>query len=191
MPYVPMLTYNTGNNDLPKLSRWFNTNKLPLNLSNTNFIVFTHFNNGISSAAKTVDILYKVEKFVPNPILILLYNLLIFSRLLYMYCNDAWGRNSKRCIDSFLLLQKKKKKVRICSGSHFWANRDPLFNKLRLLKISDITLIQTAIFMYKLSKCQVPPYFSTIFQTNKNIHLYNTRNSSISISISISIYFTQ
>ena len=133
----------------------------------------THFNNVISSVAKTIGILYKVKQFVPNHILILLYNSLILSRLLY--CNVAWGRSSKRNIDSILLLQKKA--VRICSGSHFLANTDPLFKKLRLLKITDITLMQTALFMYKLSKGQVPPYFSTIFQKNKSIHLYNTRNS--------------
>ena len=205
---------NCVNNELPKLIQWFTTNKLSLNLSKTNYIVFrtrkkviddsicklyidnhllerkattkflgididqhltwdNHISNIISTVARTIGILYKLRDFVPEHILLLLYNSLILSRLLY--CNVVWGRSSKRNIDSILLLQKKA--VRICTGSQYLANSDPLFNKLRLLKITDITYMQTAIFMFKLSKGLQPPYFYTIFQKNNEIHLYNTRSS--------------
>ena len=205
---------NTVNNELPKLIEWFTTNKLSLNLSKTNYIVFRnqqkviddsickfYFDNHIlerktttkflgididqhltwnnhydiitSSIARTVGILYKLRQFVPRSILHLLYNSLILSRLLY--CNVAWGRSSKRNIESVLLLQKKA--IRICTGSQYLANTDPLFNKMKLLKINDITYMQTAMFMFKLSIGEIPPYFFSIFQKNRDIHFYNTRSS--------------
>ena len=74
-----------------------------------------------------------------------------------------------------LLLQKKA--LRICTGSSYRENSDPLFCKLKTLKITDINSLQVAIFMFKYSNNQLPSSFQSLFTLNNTIHSYPTRNS--------------
>ena len=76
------------------------------------------------------------------------------------------------------ILNLQKKALRICSHSHYLAHTDPIFHKLKTLKIFDINAFQTAIFMYKFSTNALPLSFTNIFTYNRNIHTYPTRQSS-------------
>ena len=44
-----------------------------------------------------------------------------------------------------------------------------------ILTIQELHRLQVACFMFKVDKGLIPPYFSSVFCTNANVHSYNTR----------------
>ena len=201
------------NTELPKLSTWFKSNKLSLNLKKTNFIHFqsrknkndnpqpeiiidgehlekkestkflgTVINENLrwsdhvlyisKRVSRTVGLLYKLKHYVPLNILYMLYNSLILPYI--SYCNILWA-DSKVYTDKMLLLQKKA--IRVCSNVGYREHSDPLFAKLKTLKVSDINFLQKALFMFRLYNDLLPSNFPSLFRLNKDIHTYPTRQS--------------
>ena len=72
----------------------------------------------------------KLNRFLPQNILRILYNSLILSHL--QYCALSWGFKS----DSLLEIQKRAIRIIICSKYN--AHTVPLLQTLNLLKIEDI-----------------------------------------------------
>ena len=105
--------------------------------------------------------------------MIVLYNSLILSHVIY--CNILWGNCSLTRINSLFLLQKRA--IRMITNSHYISHTEPLFQRLKTLKIQDIHIFQTCIFMYKYSHNQLPSLFHNIYSLNSNIHTYPTRCS--------------
>ena len=203
----------TINSELPKLTSWFRSNILSLNVQKTNFIHFKgrkcsgaqqinvnldgtrierktctkflgvyindklnwsdHVNHIATPISRNIGILYKVKSFVSDKVLLMLYNTLILPYI--SYCNILWA-TSKSLTDNILLLQKKA--VRICTGSGFLEHADPLFLKLKCLKVDDIHFLQTALFMFRSKQDLLPVSFSTMFQLNSAVHSYPTRQAS-------------
>ena len=130
-----------------------------------------HVNNVSSSIAKGIGILYRLKHFLPERSLLMLYNALILPYL--NYCNITWGNCSKTKLDHIFLLQKKA--VRICTKSPYLSHTDPLFKRLRSLKIYDINTLQIAIFMFKYNYQMLPTVFTDFFSYNNNLHSYPTR----------------
>lgn len=132
-----------------------------------------HFKSLTNNVSKLVGLLCRLRDVLPNSSLTLLYKSLIQSKL--FYCNVAWGRSTQKNLNSILILQKKA--VRVCTGSMFLSHSNPLFSKLNVLKVQDITFLQTALLMYKFNIDLLPPYFRILFQFNNEFHSYNTRSS--------------
>ena len=204
---------NRLNCELSKLSKWFKTNKLSLNINKTNFINFQkatsneencsvlidgspltekqstkflgviidshltwneHILNVHKTISRNIGILYKLRHFLSEKSLLVLYNSLILSHILYS--NIIWGNCSITKINSILLLQKRA--MRIIINANYLSHTEPVFHRLRSLRIQDIHILQTSIFMYKYSQNQLPSLFHNIFNLNSNIHAYPTRRSS-------------
>ena len=104
----------------------------------------------------------------------MLYNSLILPYI--TYCNLVWATSTKDKINSIFLLQKKA--LRICTGSQYLAHTNPLFYELKTLKIFDIHVLQSLLFMYKYTNNLLPNSFQIFFILNSTIHSYPTRNSS-------------
>ena len=85
------------------------------------------------------------------------------------------GICSSTKIDPLLLLQKRA--LRVITNSKYLDHTDPLFSRLKTLKVQDIHTLQTSIFMYKLTQKQLPTLFCNTFKSNSNIHSYPTRRS--------------
>ena len=117
--------------------------------------------------------MYKLKDILPLKALILLYNSFILSYLSYGII--IWGNCYTKYVNSLLKLQKRA--VRLCTGSQYLAHTDPIFKRLRLLKVSDLNILQTAIFMFKLRQHLLPCHFNRMFTCNWQIHSHNTRNS--------------
>ena len=132
-----------------------------------------HCNDLIVSISRSIGILNKIKNNLSQNTRLLLYNSLILSKL--SYCNIIWGTTSKRNLDKMLLLQKRA--IRICSGSTYLAHSNPIFKDLRVLKVADINLLQTALFMYKLNLNIIPDKFQSLFTKNNQIHTHHTRNA--------------
>ena len=130
-----------------------------------------HIQNISSQIAKGIGILYKTKDVILNSALLTLYNTLILPFI--TYCNIIWGNCNISKLNQIYLLQKKA--VRICTNSPYLAHTDPLFHKLNILKVHDINILQTSIFMFKYTKDLLPPIFNNLFTYNRNIHSYPTR----------------
>ena len=90
-------------------------------------------------------------------------------------CNDDRhaDRHTHRHTDGHTMTAYKLK-FRL-NRSHRNEHSSPPFKNLRILKISDINLLQTSLFMYKLYHNLLPSQFTVYFSLNSNIHSYNTR----------------
>ena len=159
-------------------------NGLPLTeLKSTKFLGITidsclswndHIHNVHTAVSKGIGILYRLKDFLSQNSLTILYNAIVLPYL--TYCNIVWGNCSSTKINSILLLQKRA--LRLITNSSYRSPTDSLFSQLKILKISDIHTIQTAIFMHKYTFNRLPSVFDNFFIPNSNIHSYPTRNSS-------------
>ena len=118
--------------------------------------------------SRCVGILNKLKCFLPQRILLTIYNSMFLPHI--NYCILAWGYNHQR------IFKIQKKVVRIISLSKYNAHTDPLFKHLKLLKMKDIHQIQQLKFYHKLIKNQTPKYFTSLdLVFNFENHEHNTR----------------
>ena len=95
--------------------------------------------------ARNVGILSKLKYFLPMYIMNTLYHSLILSHV--QYCTLFWANAYSTCLNKLIILQKTT--IRIIPQSHYLAHTDPLFSKLKLLKLDDLYKHQLCIYMYK------------------------------------------
>ena len=62
--------------------------------------------------------------------------------------------------------------------SNFNEHSNPLFSKLKILKLPDLVFLHTALFMYDFHSGNLPVSFSNFFLQVNQKHSYNTRLSS-------------
>ena len=86
-----------------------------------------------------------------------------------------WGSAYATSLKPLLLLQKRS--VRIITFSGYRDHTDPLFYELGLLKISDINKYVLGKFMYHWYTKQIPCLFNSLFQSVRDVHEYDTRQS--------------
>jgi hypothetical protein len=204
----------TLNEELIGVNNWFMSNRLSINLSKTNFIIFSsprkkydptitkvklngisieqvkhakflgviideHLNWGahisqiVSKVSKNTGVLHKLKRYLSQRLLLLVYNSLILPY--FTYCNSVWASCTWSRLSKVITLQKKA--VRIIAKTDYLAHTEPIFKKLKLLKIGDINQFQILLFMYKYSINMLPITFSSYFQKNYDVHLHNTRAS--------------
>ena len=132
-----------------------------------------HIHNVYTSVARNIGILFKLKEYISEKSLLVLYNSLVLSHI--NYCNIAWGNCSITKINSLFLLQKRA--IRTITNSNYLTHTEPLFDRLKTLKIQDIHSLQTGVFMYKFTNNQLPELFNNFFDLNSNIHTYPTRHS--------------
>ena len=122
-------------------------------------------------------ILSRLKRFVPCGILKIIYNALIQPHLNYGIL--LWGRNSKR------IHKLQKWAVRSITCSKYNAHSEPLFIKLKLLKIHDIYRLNLLKFYYKYTKSTLPNYFIGMFDELQRNHPYLTRNRERPVVVSV------
>ena len=93
--------------------------------------------------SRYIDVMYKLKPFVPLSILFILHNSFIHSRISYF--NIVWAIKRLNT-DSILRLQKRA--MRLCCGSGYFDPTNPLFFRLRTLKVTNIHFMQIAVFMF-------------------------------------------
>ena len=82
-----------------------------------------------------------------------------------------WGKNIKR------IMKLQKWAVRSITSSKYNAHTEPLFLKLKLLRIEDIYKISVLKFYYKYQNKLLPCFFSGMFDSIYPSHNYETRQS--------------
>ena len=123
----------------------------------------THIQKIASKISVVNGILSRLKKFIPSDVLKSIYNALIQPHLNFGVL--LWGKNVKR------IHKLQKWAVRAITSSKYNAHTDPLFIKLKLLKIHDIYKQSLLKFYFKYKKETLPIFFSGMFD-----HIYPTHN---------------
>ena len=85
----------------------------------------------------------------------------------------AWGYQSDR------IFKLQKRAIRIVANSKYNAHTEPLFKLFRILKISDVLILQTMKVYHKFRNKELPVYMQNWpLIINNEIHQYNTRIAS-------------
>ena len=114
-----------------------------------------HINHISMKITRSIGILYRLRNVYPESVLITIYNTLILPH--FHYCLLLWGSVVKEN-HSLHLLQRKA--LRIITNSDYLAHTEPLYMRLRVLKISDMFSVALWKFYYKLMNNKLPEYFS-------------------------------
>ena len=108
----------------------------------------SHINKISGKISQVNGALSRLKKFVPSEILKMIYNALIQPHLNYGVL--LWGKNIKR------IMKLQKWAVRSITSSKYNAHTEPLFLKLKLLRIEDIYKISILKFYYKYQNKLLP-----------------------------------
>ena len=83
--------------------------------------------------------------------------------------------NNQSKLNSLVVIQKRA--IRNICLLKYREHTAPFFNKLNLLQIEDIGLLQVSQFMYKANNMLLPIHFCNMFATNSAVHYYSTHQS--------------
>jgi len=125
-----------------------------------------------SKIAKGIGVICKARKVLDEKTLITLYYSMIYPYL--TYCVEVWGNSAQSYLLSLLKLQKKI--LRIITSSAYRAESNPLFQRLGILKISQIYTKSVLVFMFKYTKGSLPDIFNELFKRNSEVMARVTRN---------------
>ncbi len=115
-----------------------------------------------------MGILNKLKLVLPLSAKLHIYNSLILSHL--NFCILAWGYKCDRTV------KLQKKISRILSLSKYNAHTEPIFKRLKLLKVSDILIMQELNFYYKFIHEKLPSYLHNLpLYANTNTHNYTSK----------------
>lgn len=156
--------------DKSQITRVDNFNLLGLTI-NEHLDWKPHINRVASTLTRAIGILCRLKNFLPLRVKVLLYNALILPHLNYGIL--AWGYDCNR------IFKLQKKAIRVISCSKFNAHTDPIFKRLKILKLEDLQKLSILKFYYKYQKQLLPDYFLDFpFRGNFHQHQHLTRNLS-------------
>ena len=122
-----------------------------------------------SKLSKNVGMLHQLKNRVPFQTLKMLYNTLIQS-----YLNHGiltWGYSPGR------VGTLQNKAVRAITRARYNAHAEPIFKRLKVLRVNEILTQRGLKFYYWLKNNEVPLYFQDMFRTGIANHGHNTRGS--------------
>lgn len=134
----------------------------------------SHIQHVVMKIKRSIGILCKIRHFVPLSILKQLYYTLIYPHLTYAVI--TWGNTYPSTLTPLITLQKKA--LRIMTFSDFRAHSSPLFQRLDILKLNDLTYLNNCLFMYDFHSNTLPSVFQDFFRPINKVHNYNTRLAS-------------
>ena len=92
-----------------------------------------HIDHIALKVSKIIGIMYRLKFMLPADLLLMICNSLILPH--FNYCHLAWGSNITAGHKLHLL---QKKAVRIVDHRHFLAHTEPIYKRLRIIKIVDM-----------------------------------------------------
>ena len=130
-----------------------------------------HISSLCSKLSKICGVFYKLRYFVPFRCLRTVYFSLVQSHLQYSLINWECANNST--LHPLQIIQNKI--IRVCLFGHKRTLIDNLYKKFQVLKLSDLSKLEYAKFMYKFENNSLPIFFNNYFTKLDSIHSYNTR----------------
>ena len=108
-----------------------------------------------SKLSKTAGVLYRIKNYIPEYILLTIYDSLFQSHL--SYCTPCWGFGQ---ISRLKILQKKC--IRTITNAKYNAHTTRLFAVTDKLKLDDLFKLNCIKLYYKFKNNSIPPYFETL-----------------------------
>ena len=130
-----------------------------------------HIDDLCTRLCRTTGVLRRLKFTLPRHIMISLYNTLILPHL--TYCCMIWGNTFKTHLSRLFITQKKA--IRTVCNVPFNYHTSNLFVECKTLKVSDLVLMYTYIFMYHYHTNALPDICNDLFSTNASYHSYFTR----------------
>ena len=129
-----------------------------------------HVNLIANKLNKVNAILNKLKNFLPRHTLHTIYYSLFAPHLVYGLL--LWGTKTDK------LFKLQKKAIRLISLSKYNAHTEPIFKKLKILKLSHLCTLHELKFCYRLENQMLPNYFYTgIFKKYNELHSHLTRGT--------------
>ena len=113
-----------------------------------------HFNYISLKISRGLGMINRVKFLVPKESLKTLYYTMIYPYL--SYCCIVWGGACSVALHRLEILQNRA--VRLITHSHYRLSTGPLFQHLKLLKLSDIHKMSVLLYMYKCKNSLLPVY---------------------------------
>ena len=132
-----------------------------------------HINAISVKIAKNTGILRRVSHLLPEHIRLTLYHTLIYPYL--TYCNMIWTSTYDSRLTRLVILQKRA--IRTVAGVPWGAHTEPLFSRLKQLKLEQIRSLQIGLFMFRYDRNMLPACFKGFFHLGSEYHSYPTRDS--------------
>lgn len=132
----------------------------------------SHINYVCNKVSRNIGIMYKLNS-MPRSVLKLIYNTIILPHLYYGI--TAWGNANATHIQRLIVLQKRA--IRIVAHAPFLAHTQPLFASLKILRLNEMYMYQSAIFMYLCQHLLLPSSLQALFSLNNKFHNYDTRSA--------------
>ena len=123
--------------------------------------------------AKAIGIISIARKVFNKATLVNLYYAFVYPYLIYG--NIVWGRAGKTIVWPLYRLQKII--IRMISNVKYRTRLSPYFTNLKILKLEEIHILTTGIFMYKFKNQLLPAIFNNFFNENREFHSYPTRGA--------------
>jgi hypothetical protein len=118
-----------------------------------------HINQVKKKVSWALFSLKQVKRTLPSDYLKTLYYSLVHSH--FTYGIIAWGNSN---LKSLITLQKRA--IRVIHNAPYNGHTDPRFKSSEILKIPDLFVYQSLIFMYDYLSCRLPPSFNRTFTLN-------------------------
>jgi len=120
---------------------------------------------------QSLGLIYLASSFLPRHILILLYNCLINSKI--VYCLEAWGNAPKTHINKIMTMQKRV--IRVIFRKHSTYHAAPLFKQANILPVQQLYTQRICLLAHDT--------FYNQTETNRQPSHYNTRHSKLSLPL--------
>ena len=125
-----------------------------------------HLQKIANKISRTLGMLNRLKRILPQSTLKLIYTSLVLPHLQYGIL--LWGFNCGR------ICKLQKRAMRSITCSKYNAHTTPIFKALLLLKVEDIFKMSLLKFHYKYVNNELPYYFSRMFTTELPSHRYPT-----------------
>ena len=132
-----------------------------------------HIHSCKKRASSGLYALNSAKKILSESNLKILYHSLIHPHL--MYGLMLWGSACKKYLHPINIIQKKA--VRTITHSVYNEHTIGLFRKLNIVKLDDLYDLEIGKCMYLFATSGLPKPLNTIYATNDQIHMHNTRHS--------------
>lgn len=126
----------------------------------------SHIRHISSILSRNIGIINRSKYFLGQKHRFLLYNALVLPYL--NYCCLVWGNAPQSFINKLFVLQKKI--VRIIDNQPRLAHTNPIYLKLKILKVKDIARHQTVVVLHNVITGNAPPVIASLFEFTQINH---------------------
>ena len=138
-----------------------------------NFV--NHITQMSMKVAKSIELLYKLNRFLPETIVKTLYTLLSLIQPYLSYGIEAWQGTYQNNTSKIFVLQKKA--IRAINNLTYNEHTNAYFKCNKILNLSDQYKLQVSNYMFQVLHSNIDEEIESSLLINNQIHIHNTRTN--------------